>query len=70
MCAVESSKRLSLRLPFEVTVSRLLSTLHRATFHLSLTLLDTLSDFDIYLALGEEYHLYSRYTLKQRYYSN
>lgn len=55
-------------LPFEITVSRLLSTLYRVTFHLSLTLLDTLSDLDLYLALGEEYHLYSHYTLKQCYY--
>ena len=57
-------------LPFEVTVSRLLSSPFEPTFHLSLTLLDTLSDLDLYFALDEEYHPYSDYTLKQSYYAS
>jgi hypothetical protein len=57
-------------LPFEVTVSRLLSSPYGPTFHLSLTLLDTLSDLDLYFALDEEYHPCSDYTLKQSYYAS
>jgi len=57
-------------LPFEVTVSRLLSGPYEPTFHLSLTLLDTLSDLDLYFALDEEYHPHSDYTLKQSYYAS
>jgi hypothetical protein len=57
-------------LPFEITVSRLLSSPFEPTFHLSLTLLDTLSDLDLYFALDEEYHPYSDYTLKQSYYAS
>jgi len=60
----------SSRLPFEIIVSRLLSNPYESTFHLSLTLLDTLSDLDLYLALDEEYHPYSHYTLKQCYYAS
>ncbi|CAL6112015.1 Conserved_hypothetical protein [Hexamita inflata] len=58
------------RLPFKIIVSRLLSNPFESTFHLSLTLLDTLSDLDLYLALDEEYHPYSYYTLKQYYYAS
>jgi len=58
------------RLPFEIIVSRLLSSPLEPAFHLSLTLLDTLSDLNLYLALGEEYHPYSYYTLKQYYYAS
>lgn len=58
------------RLPFEIIVSRLLSIPYETTFHLSLTLLNTLSDLDLYLALDEEYHPYSYYTLKQYYYAS
>jgi len=57
-------------LPFKIIVSRLLSNPFESTFHLSLTLLDTLSDLDLYLALDEEYHPYSHYTLKQCYYAS
>lgn len=57
-------------LPFELTVSRLLSSPFEPTFHLSLTLLDSLSDLDLYSALDEEYHPYSYYTLKQYYYAS
>jgi len=58
------------RLPFEITVSRLLSNPFESTFHLSLTLLNTLSDLALCLALDEEYHPYSYYTLKQYYYAS
>lgn len=58
------------RLPFAIIVSRLLSNPSESAFHLSLTLLDALSDSDLYSALGEEYLPYSRYTLKQRYYAS
>lgn len=58
------------RLPFEIIVSRLLSNPCESAFHLSLTLLDTLSDLDLYSALDEEYHPYSHYTLKQCYYAS
>jgi len=58
------------RLPFAIIVSRLLSNPDESAFHLSLTLLDTLSDLDLYLALGEEYLPYSHYTLKQCYYAS
>jgi len=58
------------RLPFKIIVSRLLSNPFESTFHLSLTLLDTLSDLDLYLALDEEYHPHSYYTLKQYYYAS
>jgi len=54
-------------LPFEIIVSRLLSNPYESAFHLSLTLLNTLSDLNLYLALDEEYHPYSHYTLKQCY---
>jgi hypothetical protein len=54
----------------QVKVSRLLSNPYESTFHLSLTLLDALSDLDLYLALEEEYLPYSHYTLKQCYYYN
>jgi len=57
-------------LPFEIIVSRLLSNPCESAFHLSLTLLDTLSDLDLYFALDEEYHPYSHYTLKQCYYAS
>jgi hypothetical protein len=57
-------------LPFEIIVSRLLSNPYESAFHLSLTLLNPLSDLDLYLALDEEYHPYSHYTLKQCYYAS
>ena len=57
-------------LPFEIIVSRLLSNPFESAFHLSLTLLNTLSDLNLYLALDEEYHPYSHYTLKQCYYAS
>jgi len=57
-------------LPFEIIVSRLLSNPFESAFHLSLTLLNSLSDLDLYLALDEEYHPYSHYTLKQCYYAS
>jgi len=60
----------SRNLPFEITVSRLLSNPYESTFHLSLTLLNPLSDLNIYLALEGEYLPYSYYTLKQYYYTS
>jgi len=49
-------------------VSRLLSSPVGPTFHLSLTLLNALSDKELYLALEGAYPPYSYYTLKQYYY--
>lgn len=57
----------SASLPFSSAVSRLLSNPFESAFHLSLALLNSLSDLDLYLALDEEYHPYSHYTLKQCY---
>ena len=57
-------------LPFKVSVSRLLSNPYESTFHLSLTLLDPLSDLGMYLALEGEYLPHSCYTLKQHYYTS
>jgi len=57
-------------LPFGIAVSRLLSNPYESTFHLSLTLLNPLSDLDLYLALEVKYLPYSYYTLKQYYYAS
>jgi len=57
-------------LSFGIAVSRLLSNPFESAFHLSLTLLDTLSDLDRYLALEGEYLPHSYYTLKQYYYAS
>ncbi len=57
-------------LPLEIAVSRLLSNPCESAFQLSLTLLDALSDLDLYLALEGEYLPYSHYTLKQCYYAS
>jgi len=68
---LEAVQRMRCRgLPFEITVSRLLSSPSEPAFHLSLTLLNPLSDLDIYLALGGGYPPYSYYTLKQYYYAS
>jgi len=57
-------------LSFGIAVSRLLSNPFESAFHLSLTLLNPLSDLDLYLALEGEYLPYSYYTLKQYYYAS
>lgn len=57
-------------LPLYIAVSRLLSNPFESAFQLSLTLLDPLSDLDLYLALEGEYLPYSYYTLKQYYYAS
>lgn len=57
-------------LPLKIAVSRLLSDPFESAFQLSLTLLDTLSDLDLYLALEGEYLPHSYYTLKQYYYAS